>query len=224
MPSSLASATITGVTAGGDFSRTTTCGTTLGAGSTCTATVTFTPTATGTRTGALTFTSTATNSTLTVPLSGTGGTSTATDQAAGKTMTSSSDTFTFVAANANDGNLTTYWEGAVPSWLNVAMRANVTVSSVVVKLNPDASWGTRTQTFSIEGRDQAGGSYTTIKPSATYTFTQGNNVVTIPVSATAADLRLSFTANSGASGGQVAGGNPRLAVLGIRVPPRLISR
>ena len=149
-----------------------------------------------------------------MPLSGTGGTGTASDQAAGKTMTSSSDTFTFVAANANDGNLATYWEGAVPSWLNVAMKANVSVSSVVVKLNPDPAWGTRTQTFSIEGRDQAGGSYTTIKSSATYTFTQGSNVVTIPVSATAADVRLSFTNNSGASGGQVA----ELQVLGVPAP------
>ncbi|MDX6229955.1 MAG: hypothetical protein QOI76_3345 [Frankiales bacterium] len=133
------------------------------------------------------------------------GCTTPVDQAAGKTATSSSDTFSFVAANAIDGSLTTYWEGAVPSWLNVAMGANRNISSVVVKLNPDPAWGTRTQSFSIEGRDQAAGSsYTTVKASATYTFTSGSNVVTIPVTATAADMRLSFTANSGAPGGQVA--------------------
>ena len=52
---------------------------------------------------------------------------------------------------------------------------------MVVKLNPDASWGTRTQTFSVTGRDQASSTYTTLVGSATYTFSQGNNVVTIPV-------------------------------------------
>ena len=129
---------------------------------------------------------------------------TPTDQAHAKPTTSSSDTYTFVAANATDGDVTTYWEGAVPSWLDVNMGANVNASSVVVKLNPDPAWGTRTQTFSVTGRDQASSTYTTIVPSSTYTFTQGTNVVTIPVSATFAEIRLNFTANSGAPGGQVA--------------------
>ena len=209
-----AAAAISRVSVSGDYSEATTCGSSLAAGATCTVAVTFAPTAAGTRTGTLTVASNATNPSLTVALSGTGASTTSTDQAAGKPMTSSSDTFTFVAANANDGNLATYWEGAVPSWLNVAMGTNVNVTSVVVKLNPDPAWGTRTQTFSIEGRDQAGGAYTTIKASATYTFTQGTNVVTIPVSATAADVRLSFTANSGAPGGQVA----ELQVLGTKAP------
>jgi hypothetical protein len=137
-----------------------------------------------------------------------------TDQAAGKPITASAETFTFVATNANDGSLTTYWEGALPSTLTVAMGANVNVTSVVVKLNPDPAWGTRTQTFSILGRDQASSTYTTIAASATYTFTQGNNVVTIPVTATTADVRLSFTANSGAPGGQVA----ELQVMGTPAP------
>jgi len=136
--------------------------------------------------------------------SGGGSCTTPTDQAHAKPTTSSSDTYTFVAANATDGDVTTYWEGAVPSWLDVNMGANVTTSSIVVKLNPDPAWGTRTQTFSVTGRDQASSSYTTIVPSATYTFTQGNNVVTIPISATFAEVRLNFTANSGAPGGQVA--------------------
>ncbi|MGH8890677.1 MAG: discoidin domain-containing protein, partial [Acidothermaceae bacterium] len=136
--------------------------------------------------------------------SGGGSCTTPTDQAHAKPTTSSSDTYTFVAANATDGDVTTYWEGAVPSWLDVNMGANVTASSVVVKLNPDPAWGTRTQTFSITGRDQASSTYTTIVSSATYTFTQGNNVVTIPVSAAFAEIRLNFTANSGAPGGQVA--------------------
>jgi hypothetical protein len=143
------------------------------------------------------------------------GCTTPANQATGATMTASSSTFSFVATNANDGNLTTYWEGALPSWLNAGMGANVTLSSVVVKLNPDPAWGTRTQTFSIEGRDQAAGSaYVTLKASTQYTFTAGNNVVTIPVSGAAADVRLSFTQNSGAPGGQVA----ELQLMGCPAP------
>jgi hypothetical protein len=54
----------------------------------------------------------------------------------------------------------------------------------------------------------------TLKASATYTFTGGSNVVTIPVSGTAADVRLSFTTNSGAPGAQVA----ELQVMGCPAP------
>ena len=64
---------------------------------------------------------------------------------------------------------------------------------------------TRTQTFSVLGREQSSSSFTTMVGSATYTFNPATgNTVTIPVSATAADVRLSFTANTGAPSGQVA--------------------
>ncbi|MGW4143808.1 carbohydrate-binding protein [Streptomyces mirabilis] len=49
--SGAATASITGVTAGGDFAQTNTCGTALAAGANCTVSVTFGPTASGTRTG-----------------------------------------------------------------------------------------------------------------------------------------------------------------------------
>ena len=61
----------------------------------------------------------------------------------------------------------------------------------MVKLNPDTAWGTRTQTFSILGREQSATAFTTLVGSATYTFNPASgNTVTIPVSATAADVRL----------------------------------
>ena len=44
-------ATVSGITATGDFTRVTTCGTVIAAGANCTVTVTFHPTAAGTRTG-----------------------------------------------------------------------------------------------------------------------------------------------------------------------------
>jgi hypothetical protein len=138
--------------------------------------------------------------------------------AAGKPITASSTVHTFVAANANDGDLATYWEGAggaYPSTLTVALGANATISSVVVKLNPDPVWAARTQTLSVQGREQSASGFTTVAGAATYGFSPASgNTVTIPVSATAADVRLTFTANSGAPNGQVA----ELQVIGVAAP------
>ena len=47
--------TLSSISISGDFARTTTCGSSLGAGSSCSISVTFAPTAAGTRTGAVTF-------------------------------------------------------------------------------------------------------------------------------------------------------------------------
>jgi hypothetical protein len=139
-----------------------------------------------------------------------------TNLALGKPIEASSTVFTFVAANANDNDTATYWEGsAYPANLTVHLGANATVSSVVIKLNPDSSWGTRQQTFSVQGREQSSSTFTTLVGSAAYTFNPASgNTVTVPVSATTADLRLSFTANSGAPSGQVA----ELQVIGTPAP------
>ncbi|MBB4697840.1 galactose-binding domain-containing protein [Paractinoplanes abujensis] len=136
--------------------------------------------------------------------------------AQGKPIEASSTVHTFVATNANDGSLTTYWEGgSYPATLTVKLGANAAVSSVVVKLNPDSSWGARQQTFAVLGRDQGASAYTTIAGSNTYSFNPASgNTVTIPVGATTADVRLSFTANSGAPSGQVA----ELQVIGTPAP------
>ena len=227
------SVTVSGVTMSGEFQQTNSCAA-IAAGASCTVNVTFRPTSAGAKSGTVTVSSNASNPSLTVALTGNGVSNSEpqSDQAPGKPMTSTPPTHTFVAANANDGNLATYWESAVPSWLNIALGANVKVSQVVVRLNPDPSWGTRTQTISIEGRDQAGGVYVTLVGSAQYTFNPaGNaNTVTINVPATApavADLRLSFTANTGAPGGQVAelqvfgvpAPNPDLTISGVTASP-----
>ncbi|MEV6637620.1 CARDB domain-containing protein [Actinoplanes sp. NPDC051470] len=149
--------------------------------------------------------------------------------AAGKPIEASSVTQNFVAANANDDNTGTYWEGgAYPATLTVKLGANVGTSSIVVKLNPDPVWGQRTQTFSVLGREQNASAFTTLVGSATYTFNPSTgNTVTVPVSATAADLRLSFTGNSGAPSGQVAefqvfgtpAPNPDLTVTALSASP-----
>jgi len=63
---------ISSIVASGDFSRTNTCGSSVGTGSSCTINVTFTPTANGTRTGNLNITDSAWNSPQTVTLTGEG--------------------------------------------------------------------------------------------------------------------------------------------------------
>ncbi|WP_045744275.1 CARDB domain-containing protein [Actinoplanes rectilineatus] len=140
---------------------------------------------------------------------GTGGSEpppTGNDLAAQKPAEASSTVGGFVATNANDGNTATYWEsGAHPANLTVKLGANAALTSVVVKLNPNGAWATRTQTFAVLGREQSSSSFATVVGSAAYTFDPATgNMVTVPVSATLADLRLSFTANTGAPGGQVA--------------------
>ncbi|MEU4469808.1 CARDB domain-containing protein [Micromonospora sp. NPDC023888] len=139
-----------------------------------------------------------------------------TNVASGKAMTASGSTFSFTPDKANDGQLGTYWEGAAsyPQNLTVALGANHSISAVTVKLNPDSSWGTRTQTIQVLGRDQASSVYTSLVPAAAYQFVQGTNVVSIPVSATTADVQLRFTGNTGAPSGQVA----ELEVCGTPAP------
>jgi hypothetical protein len=139
-----------------------------------------------------------------------------TNVAAGKAMTATGSTFTFTPEKANDGLLTTYWEGSAvyPQNLTVALGANHVINTINVKLNPDPAWGTRTQNFQILGRDQAATTHTNLVSAANYQFVQGNNVVSIPVSATTADVQLRFNSNTGAPSGQVA----ELEVCGTPAP------
>jgi hypothetical protein len=67
-----ASLAISGITTGGDFSQTNTCGSTLDAGANCAISVTFKPIAAGARTGTLWIFDNATGSPQSVALSGTG--------------------------------------------------------------------------------------------------------------------------------------------------------
>ncbi|AQZ66308.1 putative secreted protein [[Actinomadura] parvosata subsp. kistnae] len=149
--------------------------------------------------------------------------------ALGKTMTESGHTHTYAAANANDDNLQTYWEGgAYPATLTAQLGANADLTAVTLKLNPDPVWGRRTQTLQVLGREQSATSFTTLAAQATYTFDPATgNTVTIPVSGKAADVRLQFTGNSGAPSGQVAefqifgtpAPNPDLTVSGLSSSP-----
>ncbi|WP_181770577.1 CARDB domain-containing protein [Amycolatopsis pittospori] len=157
------------------------------------------------------------------------GTQAGTNLAPGKPITASSVQHGFVAANANDDSVTTYWEGsAYPDLLTVALGSDAELDRVVVKLNPDPAWGRRTQTIAVEGRDQGATAFTTLAPAQTYTFDPATgNSVTVPVSGRAADVRLRITANSGAPGGQAAefqvfgvpAPNPDLTISGVSWSP-----
>ena len=138
--------------------------------------------------------------------------------AVGKPITASSVIHTFVAENANDNSLTTYWEGAAgsyPNTLTVKLGANADISSVVLKLNPDSSWGSRTQNIQVLGREQSASGFSSLAAAKDYTFDPASqNAVTVPVDARVADVQLRFTANSGATAGQIA----ELQVVGIAAP------
>ncbi|MFE5813137.1 discoidin domain-containing protein [Streptomyces sp. NPDC056479] len=163
---------------------------------------------------------------MTRPGSGTGS-----DLAQGKPIEASSHAFTYVAANANDGQIGTYWEsggGAYPATLTTKLGANADLSQVVVKLNPDAAWSTRTQNIQVLGRDQDATAFTSLAAAKDYTFNPASSsTVTIPVSGAAADIQLKFTSNTGAPGAQVAelqvigtpAANPDLKVTGIANSP-----
>ncbi|SMC99860.1 discoidin domain-containing protein [Kibdelosporangium aridum] len=142
----------------------------------------------------------------------------ATNLAVGKPITASSTVHTFIATNANDNDVNTYWEGAggsYPNTLTVQLGSNVDTSSVVVRLNPATIWGPRTQTIEVLGREQSASGLTSLVPSTTYSFDPATgNSVTIPVAARVADVQLKFTANTGAPAGQAA----EFQVIGVAAP------
>jgi alpha-1,3-glucanase-like protein/CARDB protein/F5/8 type C domain-containing protein len=151
----------------------------------------------------------------TVTRNGPGGT----NLAVGKPITASSSVFAFVATNANDDNTATYWEGAggaYPNTLTVGLGANAAVDSVVLKLNPDSAWGTRTQNIQVLGREQSASGFSSVVSATNYAFTpSSSNIVTIPVGGAAlADVQLRITSNTGAPAGQVA----EFQVVGVPAP------
>jgi hypothetical protein len=200
-----ATANVSGVSISGPFAQTNTCGSTIAAGGSCTASVTFTPTATGSATGSLTVASNATDGSLSVGLTGTGASSgtggTTTNLALNQPITASSYTQTYVPTNANDGNASTYWEGAAATWpttLTVNLGSSQTLGDVVIDLPPSSAWNTRTQTLSVLGSTN-GTTWSTLAASATYTWNPSTgNTVTIALPAGTGDqyVQLSFTANN----------------------------
>ncbi|MFD6249718.1 CARDB domain-containing protein, partial [Streptomyces roseolus] len=157
--------------------------------------------------------------------------STGSNLAVGKAISASSTVHSFVAANANDNNTGTYWEGAggsYPNTLTVELGANADLDRLVLKLSPDTAWGARNQTVEVLGREQNATGFTSLVAAKSYAFDPaGGNTVTVPVTARVADVQLRFTANSGSSAGQLAefqimgvpAPNPDLEVTGLTTTP-----
>jgi hypothetical protein len=129
--------------------------------------------------------------------------------AVGKPISASSVIHTYVAENANDNNTATYWEGAAgsyPNTLTLEMGADADVDHIVLKLNPDPGWSKRAQTIQVLGRGQDASEFSGLVAAKDYVFdpASGGNSVTVPVGKRVADLQLRFTANTGATAGQVA--------------------
>ncbi|MFD4878199.1 discoidin domain-containing protein [Streptomyces sp. NPDC058420] len=199
------SASFTGITAGGDFAQTNTCGNSLAPKASCTVSVTFRPTTSGTRTSTLSLAGNQADSPTTVALSGTGTDAANTDLAAGKPTSESSHTDVYPSSNVTDSNQGSYWESAnnaFPQWVQVDLGSARSASRVVLQL--PASWGARTQTLTLGGSTD-GTTFTTLKSSAAYTFDpSAKNTVTLTFPATTRRYyRITVTANTGWPAGQL---------------------
>jgi hypothetical protein len=132
-----------------------------------------------------------------------------TNLAKGKAVTASGYQDVYEAVNATDGKVETYWEGkadSYPNLLTVDLEASMKVGNVRMRLNPDKIWGKRVQSFSILG-SLDGKEFKEIIPSANYQYDPkiGNLVtVSIPSPVEVKYIRIEFTQNTGAVGGQVA--------------------
>lgn len=123
-------------------------------------------------------------------------------------IASNNHVFAFTAENAVDGDVRSYWEGAANSYPNeitVDLGEPRLLSAVRIRLNPQRIWGARTQAFAVLASIE-GEKFATAAESAAWKFdpAAGDNTVTVPITMTARFIRLVFTANDGATAGQVA--------------------
>jgi len=127
--------------------------------------------------------------------------------AIGQPTVANNHIYGFVAANAVDGDVTTYYEGAAnsyPNILTVDLGAVHKIHAISIKLNPARIWQARVQTFEVDGSAD-NTTFTTILPSTNYQFDPllNKNTVVIPFEASTRYLRINFTANDGSTGGQI---------------------
>jgi hypothetical protein len=126
----------------------------------------------------------------------------------GKPAVASSKIDVYTANKAVDGDVSSYWEGAArsfPGTLHVDLINPEKITTIVVKLNPQKMWGKRTQRIEIKtGND--GEKWTVTVPEKDYIFDPETNANTavIPVNVTTRYVQLVFTANTGATNGQMA--------------------
>ena len=118
--------------------------------------------------------------------------------AEGKNVESGEVTEVFVAANAVDGDLTSYWESkGLPIDYTIDLADTYTIQTVAVRLNPAPIWEPRTQTFEIFVSTD-GSSFTSVAPSERHQFDpDSGNIVRVDFEpASARYVRLHFTEKS----------------------------
>lgn len=128
--------------------------------------------------------------------------------ALGKTATENNHILDFSVEKAFDGDPVSYWEGAANAYPNVVtvdLEKKVALKSITLKLNPRKIWTARTQTIEVSVSDD-GAAFRTAVPQADYEFSplEGGNAVTIDLPTSARYIRLTFTANTEATAGQLA--------------------
>ena len=125
------------------------------------------------------------------------------------TASASSQVSGYSPAFAVDGDIETYWEGTgeYPQTFEVALSKAARVSKITIRLNPIEIWGKRTMRFSVEISSD-GETFREAVPEKEYVLDwAAGNLTEIPLPGDAGDVmavRLVFTANSGAGGGQIA--------------------
>jgi hypothetical protein len=191
--------TLTSIVTTGDFGQQNDCGTAIAAGQSCEVNVTMNPTGAGNRLGTLTVSGDAVP--VVVPLKGTATASS--NLALNTTPTASGSQDGYPPINATDGNTGSYWEStnhAFPQSVTIDLGSPKSISRLVLTLPPDAAWTTRAQTISVLSSTD-GAAYTTVLPSADYTFDPTTkNTVTIPLGSApvhARYVRLTVSANTG---------------------------
>uniref|UniRef100_UPI004056DAD7 discoidin domain-containing protein n=1 Tax=Acetatifactor sp. TaxID=1872090 RepID=UPI004056DAD7 len=119
-------------------------------------------------------------------------------------ITATNENAEYPAANAIDGNLSTYWEGTQETAsITKGLGEVKSVNTVVLKLN--TTWGTRTQKIEVQISED-GQTFTTVKAAQTYTFDQNSgNIVTISFDTVSAGyVRLNMSENNGSVAPQIA--------------------
>jgi hypothetical protein len=114
-----------------------------------------------------------------------------------------------VAANAVDGNTSTYWESTdgagYPQTITVNLGSARSIGSITLDLPPATAWNTRTETLSVLGSAN-GTTFTQIVAPAGYTFnpaTANTASISLPSGTSAQYVRLSFTGNTGWNAAQL---------------------
>ena len=125
------------------------------------------------------------------------------------TASASSQVSGYSPAFAVDGDIETYWEGtgAYPQTFDVALSEVCSVKRITIRLNPIEIWGKRTMRFSV-AISADGTAFTEAISEKDYIldWENGNETeILLPEDAGKVKaVRLVFTANSGAGGGQIA--------------------